>query len=81
MSKIKTHDYSEREWGKNYNIQEVYDDGINVSLCGWGLGIKQGDYILLRNGDDTTRYKFDSITYCSNPHDMWFAKASFSPRT
>ena len=80
MNKAATHDYSAREWGRNYNIQNIHNDGMKLSLVGWGLGIKVGDFIIVKNGNDTTRYKFDSIRYCSDPHDMWFAETSFSPR-
>ena len=80
MSKAVTHDYSEREWGRNYNIKQIHNSGMRISMSGWGTGIQSGDFIIIKNGYETTRYKFDSIEYCSDPYDMWFAEASFSPR-
>ena len=75
-----THDLSERSWGNNYTVQKIEDGGHKISLVGWRLGINNGDYLILKSGEDTTRYQVDSINYCSDPKDMWFAEASFSPR-
>ena len=76
----KVHDLSDRAWGNNYSITSFGDDGINIRLCGWCYGISQGDYLILKNGEDTTRYKVDHINYLGNPGDMWSASATFSPR-
>ena len=78
--KQKTHDYSNREWGRNYNILSISDKGMNLNLCGWGLGLNSGDYIILKNGNDTTRYVLSEVSYESDPHDMWFGEAAFAPR-
>lgn len=50
-------------------------------MCGWGMGIDDGDYLLLKHpeGGDT-RYKIDKIWYQADPHDMWTAEVSFAPR-
>jgi len=77
---MNTHDLSLRRWGCNYEVQSVEEEGFKVSLAGWKTGIESGDYLILQSGEGTTRYQVDSIRYCSNPHDMWFAEASFSPR-
>ncbi len=76
----KTHDYSDRSWGHDYHIGYITDDGLSISLTGWGMGIKTGDYIVIKNGSDTTRYKFESIDYHRDPHDMWKGSLSFAPR-
>ena len=75
-----THDLSKKTWGCNYNIQELYDGGMKIDLVGWLSGIKSGDFLILKQQDGTTRYLVDSIRYCGNPEDMWFATASFAPR-
>ena len=80
MSDKKTHDYTDRGWGRNYNITDIQNEGMEVSLCGWGNGITEGDYILLKNGSGSTRYRIDEIKYFSDPRDMWSAAASFAPR-
>tara|TARA_Y100000034_G_C6544303_1_gene234948 strand:+ start:147 stop:395 length:249 start_codon:yes stop_codon:yes gene_type:complete len=76
--RMNTHDYSVREWGHNYSIIEI--EGLQLRLTGWGRGISADDYIIIKNGDGTTRYKIDSIEYKRDPADMWFAEASFAPR-
>ena len=75
-----THDYTERVWGRDYSIMSIENGGLNLSLSGWGHGIKSGDYIIIKNGESTTRYLFDTISYYSNPSDMWNATLTFSPR-
>lgn len=76
----KTHDYSVKEWGHSCGITSINDDGYSIDLYGWGCGISNGDYIILKNGDDTTRYEIESVSYKKDPKDMWFASAKFSPR-
>ena len=75
-----THDISIRSWGCNYNVMEIRDGGVSVDLVGWKGGIKNGDFLLLKKDAGTTRYLVESIRYCSDPTDMWFATASFAPR-
>ena len=75
-----THDISRKSWGCNYNVMEFRDGGMSVDLVGWRSGIKNGDFLLLKQDDGTTRYLVESIRYESNPPDMWFATASFAPR-
>jgi len=77
---MKTHDYTINKWGHSYHVVNYGDKGATISLAGWGIGIKPNDFILLRNGSDSTRYKITSIEYTKDPVDMWFAEASFSPR-
>ena len=75
-----THDISRKSWGCNYNVMEFRDGGMSVDLVGWRSGIKNGDFLLLKQDDGTTRYLVESIRYESNPSDMWFASVSFAPR-
>lgn len=76
----QTHDYTRRTWGHDYTTLSVIDGGQRLRLSGWGLGINAGDYLILPNGSGTTRYRVDSIEYRIDPHDMWFAEATFAPR-
>lgn len=76
----KTHDLSMQAWGRNYNVMNIHKKGMKVDLVGWCSGIKKGDYLLLRQGDGTTRYLVDDIRYEGDPEDMWFAETSFAPR-
>jgi hypothetical protein len=77
---MDTHDYSIREWGHDCSVIRTEDEGLQLRLTGWGRGISADDYIIIKNGDGTTRYKIDNIKYERDPADMWFAEASFAPR-
>jgi hypothetical protein len=79
-NRINTHNLSGKGWGKSYEVMKLSEDGHKASLAGWSLGVKSGDYLILQSPEGTTRYQVDSIEYCRDPHDMWFAEASFSPR-
>jgi len=39
-----------------------------------------GDFLILPNKMETTRYRVASIRYENDPRDMWFAEAEFAPR-
>jgi hypothetical protein len=56
------------------------DDGSEATLAGWGEGLKEGDFMLLKNGPDATRYKIVTIKYMRDPEDMWAAEVIFAPR-
>lgn len=60
---------------------EVENPGGNLRAYGWGFGISEGDYFILSNGDDTTRYRVENIRYMFDPPDQWFAVLVFDPRT
>lgn len=76
----QTHDYTRRTWGHDYSTTQVIDGGMRLRLAGWGHGIEAGDYLILPNGSDTTRYQVEKIDYRMDPPDMWFADAVFAPR-
>lgn len=86
MSEPKTHDYTNRYWGHDY-IFEPVDGGLHGTMMGWSstiLGkftIKEGDFLLLQNGSDASRYKVMSISYFADPKDMWKGTVEFAPRT
>jgi len=75
----RTHDYSKRYWGHDYIFNPV-DGGKRGQMSGWGEGIKAGDYLILQNGDATTRYQVTHIEYHNDPEDMWIADVKFAPR-
>jgi hypothetical protein len=74
-----THDYSKRCWGHDYTFTPT-DGGKKASMMGWGNGIESGDFLILQNGEGTTRYKVKSIEYKRDPSDMWSAQVEFAPR-
>lgn len=80
MTETQAHDYTRRRWGHNYEITKIIDGGMTLKISGWGRGISKGDFIILPNGAETTRYQIASIEYHMNPTDMWNATATFAPR-
>ena len=74
------HDYTRRMWGHDFFVNDVIDGGQTIKAGGWGHGIEAGDYLILPNRDGTTRYQVESIRYCGDPSDMWFATLRFAPR-
>ena len=76
----RTHDFSNPKWGWDVNILNIQNNGLNINLCGWGMNIENGDYLILRNGNETTRYIITSVSYKRDPKDMWFGTADFAPR-
>lgn len=74
-----THDYTARSWGHDCIFRPI-DGGLRASITGWGRDIVEGDYLILPNDGDTSRYRIDAIRYEFNPPDMWHASASFAPR-
>lgn len=80
MNQPQTHDYTVRYWGHSYEILRLIDDGAKVSICGHGLGIRTGDFVIFTNKCGTTRYKVLEIEYRGDPNDMWFATMEFAPR-
>jgi hypothetical protein len=77
---MTTHDYTKPCWGHNVSIMKAIDGGQQLRVCGWGHGVTAGDYVLLPNGDYTTRYRVYAIEYMVDPHDQWFAALTFAPR-
>lgn len=78
---IKVHDYRNRYWGHDYTIS---GGGVEVSIMGWGNGIRKGDRLLLESRDNPfdggAMYVVDTISYFSDPTDMWKATATFLQR-
>lgn len=78
---MRTHDYTKdrRGWGHDLIFKPI-DGGQQADATGWGSGIEAGDFMLLSNGNDATRYYVESVTYYRDPPDMWQAKLWFAPR-
>lgn len=72
------HDYTVRGWGHEVIITQVR--GMIIDAVGWGSGVREGDYLLIPNGDGTTRYQVETITYYPDPSDMWQAELLYAPR-
>lgn len=77
-----THNYGpgNREWGHDVSITRV--DGPRVVVIGWGVGVREGDYVLLpnpRNPSGVSRYRVESISYYPDPMDQWQAVLVHAP--
>jgi hypothetical protein len=79
VSEARTHDYTRRGWGHDYTFKPR-DGGQRGRVMGWGHGLRDGDYLLLQNGDGSTRYRIVLVKYLGNPNDMWSADVEFAPR-
>ena len=75
-----THDYTRLGWGHNITVTSISEDGLKANVVGHGLGVKQGDYLILANGPAaTTRYRIAKFKPL-RPADCWRAKIEFAPR-
>lgn len=83
MSEPRTHDFGpgQRCWGHDYTITNVIDSGQRLRVTGWGPSMAVGDYILLANGQRSTRYRIADYQPVMDPNDMWHAVLDFAPRT
>lgn len=78
---MKTIDLSQRGWGRNYNVLQVVENGIRLRLAAWCTPSPMaGDFLILANGPDTTRYIVDAVEYASGVSDMTFLDVTFAPR-
>jgi hypothetical protein len=48
--------------------------------CWNGREPRAGDYLILRNKDQTTRYRVTGTVPIFDPPDMWMADLEFAPR-
>jgi hypothetical protein len=78
---VTTHDYTRRGIGHDYTFTPKRG-GLEGYMQGWSYQmIREGDYLLLQNGDTSTRYRVKRIRYYMDPKDMWEAEVVFAPRT
>jgi hypothetical protein len=82
---MSTHDYFRmRTWGHDYTWRpDPGSGGRTGTATGWGPdtggSIVEGDHLLLRNGDRSSRYRVESVSYYSDPKDMWTARLRHEP--
>lgn len=77
---MTTHDFTTRRgYGHDYTFEPI-DGGWKGKVFGWGYDVKVGDYLILPNGDLSTRYVVDTVKYYPDPPDMWRAEVTFAPR-
>lgn len=75
------HDLTSKTWGCDYAINSKNEDGTIIRMTVWcPKTIVVGDYLIIRNGPGTTRYRADEVKPTGDPKDMYFIVASFAPR-
>lgn len=57
------------------------DGGMRGHIACWdGREPRAGDYLILRNGERSTRYRVTGTAPIFDPPDMWMADLEFAPR-
>lgn len=71
----KTHNYINQHWGWALHMINTTDNGKTYTLCGHGIGIEKGDFILMKmESGKIGKFKIMEIKYFSDPYDMWSGK-------
>jgi hypothetical protein len=70
--KPRTYNYTKLTRGQDYFFESI-EEGTKGYLTKQGQKVQPGDYIILREENNTFRYKIEEIDYYSNPSDMWIA--------
>ena len=65
------HDYTHHQ-PSEYALEFIAEDS-KYHMTGQGMGICQGDRILLCQDGQTTRYQVQAIEYYASPSDLWTA--------
>lgn len=66
----------------DYSFSPI-DSGRRGSVACWnGRAPREGDYLILRNGERSSRYQVTDVDHCLNvdPATMWMASVTFAPR-
>lgn len=74
-----THDYTSLGWGHNITVMSISPDGTRARVIGHGNGVRQGDFLILKNQGSTTRYRVATWEQ-KRPSDCWAADIEFAPR-
>lgn len=59
------------------------EDGLRGHITCWSdKKPRKGDYLILRNGEHSSRYRVTAVDLCMNvdPATMWMAELEFAPR-
>ncbi len=73
-----THDFSRKG---AVTVLTVQDKGARIRVVAWNyVRVAEEDFLLLPNGDETTRYRVEPVYRPGDPSDQWFAWLTFAPR-
>ena len=79
-SEPKSHDYTKQDWGHSINYRMTgREHDIGGNLFSQNVP-REGDYLILPNGDKTTRYRITELFHYRDLGDMWKFVAEFAPR-
>ena len=79
---MKEHDFTKPQWGHSVEFIALTDDGLRADAFVFGPHIPPGDYLILKNGEGTTRYQvLENKGRGMGPSDMQRVSLVFSPRT
>lgn len=54
---------------------------IEISACGFYFSRpKAEDYLIIPNGESTTRYQIEEMKWANGPDDLLYATCKFAPR-
>ncbi len=70
--KNQIHTLGQSDWGDDC-VFEPIDGGSGGYMTGLRKGIERGDYLILADGSNSTRYQVLEIDYYSNSPDIWIA--------
>jgi hypothetical protein len=73
----------EHDWTARDYAAFPRDGGTQLGMVAWadhGPMPRAGDYLILRNGDDTTRYKVDEVRMSSGEGEVRNLSLTFAPR-
>jgi len=76
---IEAVDYSMEKRGWGYDYTTVGIDGERMSVCGWGLGLEDGDLVVFGTKTGNHLYRVSDVSYREDPRDMWSAEAVHVP--
>lgn len=77
---MATHNLTLKTWGHDYTFRPIAN-GLKGSMNVWTpKWLYEGDYLIIRNGNGTTRYRIDAAKWHHDPGDMWSLTVSFAPR-
>lgn len=68
----RIHNYTKLTRGEDY-LFEPLDGGMKGYITAQRQGVRQGDYLILLEDNNSFRYIVEEIDYYANPSDMWIA--------
>ena len=71
------------DWTRRHYTLQIYDGGQRLFMVAWsddGPMPRDGDYLILRNGERQTRYRVDECRSTMSEGDVCTLRLTFAPR-